>query len=197
MKKNEFKPSAELLDFAKEFSSNYKKLKAGNYNSAGGKYTVEYMNKIKDKDTGRIIRTVARVSNKTGIIELDRTWLLKQKNVTSNYVFYLIIWHAVIKWLSKNGNSSYMNADIVTNEIYLKTGRSKKDIVIGWLKLFSTSDTELNRERYEKINKMLVDAQAIEMKKLLKSKKKNPLNHEIKSRTFKANSRKGNRKRKK
>jgi hypothetical protein len=172
MKKNKFKPDAELLDFAKDFSSNYKRLKVGDYKSNSGKYSVSYINKIKDKDTGRIIHAVARVSHKTGIMELDRSWCLKQKKVTGNYIYYLIIWHAIIKWLSDNGSPSFMDADIITNELYLKTGRSKKDIAIGWLKLFSTSNNESNKERYEKINKMLLDAQKAEMERLESKKKK-------------------------
>ena len=173
MKKNKFKPNEELLDFAKDFSSNYKKLKAGKYSSVDGKYHLWYMDRIKDKDTGRIVDTVARVSAITGVVEFDRKWFLAQKNVTSNFVFYLIIWHDVMKWLHDIGNPSAIQADAIANELYISTGRSKKEIVVGWLEVFSHANTHLNKTRYAKTHKTLLNAQAAEMKKLLKSKKGN------------------------
>lgn len=172
MKKNTFKPNEELLAFAKDFSSNYKKLKAGDYLSKRGRYAVKYMDKIKDKDTGRVVHTAARVSSKTGVIEFDRKWFLKQKRVTGNFVFYLIIWHAVMKRIHDGGNPSCMQADAMTNELYIKEGRSKKDIVVGWLEVFSYANSDFNGQRYMEMNKMLLNAQAAEMKRLKSRKRK-------------------------
>jgi hypothetical protein len=66
-----FTPEKSLLAFAEWFSSNYKKLPAGHYHSDPLGYSVRYLNGIKD-DNGRILLTLSRISNKTGIIEIDK-----------------------------------------------------------------------------------------------------------------------------
>ena len=201
-----FTPKKSLLDFAEWFSLNYKKLPAGHYHSDPIGYSVKYLNRIKNEE-GSIQATLSRVSNKTRVIEIDRTEFRKNKKLTENYVFYSIVWCVVKVRLQEDwGIESYFEADRITTDYYIRSqpARSREDILIGWLvQLKRSSGASHNiKERVDAVKKQLLKAKEEDEKmarKLLKlkSKKKNPLNHEIRQRAFSANNRKGNRKRQK
>lgn len=197
-----FTPDQTLLKFAEWFSSNYKKLPAGHYHSDPLGYSVRYLNRILG-DNGRALPTLSRISNRTGVIDIDRAEFMKNKKLTGDFIFHSIIWCVIKKKLQFDwGVESIFEADRMAIEYYTETQphRSKKDIAIGWLVQMGRSvDTSNIQDRYNAIKKQLLKAQSEEVKlkvTKLKSKKKKPLNNEIKSRAVKANGRKGNSKRK-
>lgn len=141
-----FKPDTELLKFAEDFSAKYKKLKAGTYQSEDSLYTIKYLNGIKDGRTGKPLTTVARVSQTTGIIELDKKTLLRNKGANKNFVFYIILWCIVRRYYSE----TYYEADMLTTQYYMTTSRSKKNILAGWKMIFSKNNLEENTKRFTK-----------------------------------------------
>ena len=147
-----FLPDSELLDFAKEFSDNYKRLTVGNYFSSKKTYHIKYLTNVIDDITGQKLITGARISNHTGIIQLDKS-LLKSKEYTSDFIFYIIIWCIACNNQSNKGDVKW--ADKYAINYYLTTGRSKKNIAMGYVKLFSSISTDLNKERIELIFQML------------------------------------------
>lgn len=133
----------ELLKFAKEFSDNYKNYSVGEYFSDDKKYTIRYIEEIEG------IKTGAKISHKTGIIEIDKS-IFKREGYNSDFVFYIILWCVICK--------EYLDikkADRIAIEYYSTTKRSKKNLKTGYLRLFSDVPTELNKERYELIEEML------------------------------------------
>ena len=134
-----FLPDSNLLRFAKQFSDNYKKAPVGEYFSYNEKYHIRYLKRIKDTNTG------ARISGVTGIIEIDKT-IFKSKEYTPDFVFFIILWCVVC-----GEQKDIKLADKITIEYYLTTGRSRKNLALGYLKLFSKVLTELNRERWKLI----------------------------------------------
>lgn len=147
-----FLPDSELLDFAKEFSDNYKRLTVGNYFSSKKTYHIKYLTKVVDNITGKQLTTGARISNDTGIIQFDKS-LFKSKEYTSDFIFYIIIW--CVSCVNQSNKGDVKSADKNAIKYYLKTGRSKKNIAMGYVKLFSSVSTDLNKERIELIFQML------------------------------------------
>lgn len=148
----QFLPDPELLNFAKQFSDIYKKLTVGEYFSDEKKYHIKYLERIKDKNTGRILNTGARISNMTGIIELDK-YIFKRKEYTPDFLFFIILWCVACN--EQENKENMKMADKMVMEYYLTTERSKKNLEMGLIKLFSKALTDMNKERYELIAQML------------------------------------------
>ena len=149
--KYQFLPDSELLNFAKYFSDNYKELNVGEYFSENKKYQIKYLARIRDKSTLKVLNAGAIVSNMTGIIELDK--FIFSKGYTSDFLFFIIIWCVACN--SQENKGDMKMADKLAVEYYLTTGRSKKNLALGYVSFFSKVLTELNKERYEIITKML------------------------------------------
>ena len=147
-----FLPDSNLLNFAKQFSDNYKKKSAGEYFSDDKKYHIKYLARIKNKNTGKVLTIGARISNMTGIIELDK-FIFKSKQYTSDFLYFIILWCVARKNQENRGDIKM--ADKMAIEYYLTTERSKKNLALGCKKLFTANQTKLNKERYELILQML------------------------------------------
>lgn len=162
MKKTKFKPDAELLKFATYFSDNYKSLPAGEYHSDGGKYSVKYLNRIRDKHSGNICTTLSRIGVKYGIIEIDRSEFRRNEKLTHNYVFYSIIWCVIRNFMHNCMEmKEYFDVDRIANEYYISTNRPKKDVAIGWIiQLKRAGDNFDLRERVEKTMNQLMKARS-------------------------------------
>ena len=128
-----FNPSDELVEFSKDFSDKYRILSAGTYESNGGKYRIDYLEKITDKLTGKLVDTAARIGHDSKVIQLDRH---KFMAFTENpdLVFFLILWLAAKVECEKcKNNDTY--TDIFVLGYYLTTGRSIKNMALGFLDL--------------------------------------------------------------
>lgn len=146
--KNQWKPDAELLDFAERFADNYTTLECGIYVSDKDNYKIEYVSKIPDTKTG------ARVSNLTGVIQLDKT-VYKSKEYSEDFIFYIILW-CRIQFLYP---TQYELSDLIALKYYLTTNRSKLNILKGYIRLFKggTFDAiQMQKQRYEKISLMII-----------------------------------------
>jgi hypothetical protein len=144
---------AELINFAKQFSDSYKNLKIGEYFSENSKYHIKYLPELMDVRIKAPLAVGARIEIKTGIIELNR-FIFKSKEYTPDFLFYIIIWCVVRNTIE--GRNDIRNADKMTVEYYLTTGRSIKNLAVGCLNLFSIADApECNVERYKLIEQML------------------------------------------
>lgn len=153
-----FNPDVELVEFAKDFSDKYMKLNSGTYSSDGGKYRIDYLEKIRDKVTGNIIDTPARIGHKSRVIELDRESLMQWKD-NSDFIFYLILW-CIAKVECKECEDNDTYADIFVLGYYLTTGRSVKNMILGFLDLTNNAkNREHNTKRYRAIDKYIKEYQ--------------------------------------
>lgn len=91
-----FEPSSSLLQMAEYFSDNWEKLSVGNYSSDDNNYHINYMEKIRDKNTNQLINTPVRVGFTSGIIEISKFELIKSE-ITKNFLFFLILWCVIEK----------------------------------------------------------------------------------------------------
>ncbi len=173
-----FTPEKSFLEFAQWFSLHYKKLPAGLYHSDPLGYSIRYVDRFLDDEGNVKTKTIARVGHKTGVIELDRI-ALKDKKLTGDYVFYMIMWCAIKKKLLVDWSvSDDLEADRLSIQYYSESQphRSKKDVVCGWLvQLKRSGDKYGLSDRCDEIKRQLLKAQKSEpnlkvMK--LKSKKK-------------------------
>ncbi len=137
----------EFLSFAEYFSDNYRNLSTGNYISDNQKYHIRYLNQIKDIH-GNIVR-LARVGITTRVIELSKYDLSSEK-ITSDFVFYFIIWCAIE---SKELNVKL--TDRIALDYYLKTECSKSNLIAGFEYLFELAPSELNTQRLETIKNII------------------------------------------
>jgi hypothetical protein len=141
----------ELIKFATEFSEKYRELDLGEYFSDNKKYHIKYFPTIKDTFTGVI---PVRVSNVTGIIEIDKSFF-DAGCYTSDFVFYIIIWCVACFKQPERGNIKM--ADKISVEYYITTKRSRKNLKIGLINFFDKCDNKVtNKERFEEISVMLL-----------------------------------------
>lgn len=164
--KYKFKPDAELLKFADEFSANFKKTKLGTYQSDNGNYTIEYKKELLMND-GVKRHSMACVKREDGVIHLCKTDFIKThmssakhgvSKISSDFVYFLILHCRCMYELGKIDKEKrpYMDADIHCCNFYFKTGRSKKNLLIGYLLLFSNLHGGLDEAmiRYAKVKKL-------------------------------------------
>lgn len=145
--KYKFEPSEELLEFADSFSKQWKSLEdSNNYFSSNDNYQINYGDILK---IGEPIRsTFFIVSQNTGIIRVSKS-KLQELNITDDYVFFTILW-CVVEFNITNIKES----DRITLEYYKKTGRSIKNIIEGYIRLFKDTNYSSNVSRIKSIMEM-------------------------------------------
>ena len=142
-------PDKELTHFADTFSKHYKKLPAGFYSSANGTYRLEYKKYIKGSKTGaRIVIDGAR----SGLVEIDKREY-KSALVTADWVFYIIIWCHVVRAVK----GDCLLADSIMLDWYATTGRSMRNIFIGYCYLLQNTHSVDNMKRFLPIYKKTKD----------------------------------------
>lgn len=143
-----FQPDEELLGFAETFSENWNIVGPGDYVSPGDKkYHVKYVEKI--TTNGREPTTNILVEYPSGMIVISKSKLEKLET-NNDYIFFMILWCIV-----QREERDLAKADITTMEYYLKTGRLPKNVLLGYISVFSSGDSELKRQRIEGLIKYI------------------------------------------
>jgi hypothetical protein len=138
----------ELLKFAIEFSDNFRIYHCGDYVSDDNNYHIHYEDELK----GMTSQSWARSSEiTTKKIELCRKCLVSDSKITSNYIFFMIIWCFLVKH-----TATFLEADRCTCEFYLTTHRDCSDIIYGWEQQFALNETKANKERLDIIRDILI-----------------------------------------
>lgn len=143
----EFKVDNELHSFAEDFSSKYKEISSGTYESENSSYIILYKDKLFGTDL-REVNTSARVNNTTAVIEFSRSKFYGA-GYSKEFCFFLIIW-CVIMFKEKDEKI----ADELTIRYYQSTGRPMKNIITGYVELFRGAPSPLNEERFQKITEL-------------------------------------------
>ena len=138
--------------FSDEFAENAGILSAQNsiYVSPDGKYRIHYLDVIRD-DKGKELRTPARINGKTGIIEISKKY----------YQYYTvpgrkwINWHEFSHLWRNKEQANEMEADKNAIMIYLALGNPTIEAYNGVLRIFKNSPSNLNRARYDELNKFI------------------------------------------
>jgi hypothetical protein len=151
------KPTKELIEFAEGFSENYLTQKADVYHSGKGgkgKYVIEYQKA--DSHPGKQNFSYGLTS---GTFVFSKNELVKY---SKNYVFFMVIWLGMFGEVFKlkqeySDNLLIPKADNYALKYYLKTKRSKRDIMTGFIQTISKlgAINPLNTARLEWFTKEL------------------------------------------
>ena len=137
-----FEPDQELLAFAETFSENWNIIGPGDYVSPGDKkYHIKYVDRI--TVDGEEKTTNILVENPSGMIVISRDKLRKLET-NDDYIFFMVIWCIIQREILDTEKS-----DIRTMEYYLTTGRLPKNVMTGYISLFSSGDNDVTRERIQ------------------------------------------------
>ncbi len=148
-----FVPDEELLNFATEFSSQYKSLSAGSYCSDNDQYKIKLNERNKDSKTGRVTNSAFRIGRISNIIEIDK-FMSENENYTPDFLFFIILWCIVCKRYIHS--EQYEVLDKITIEYYLTTKRSKPNLLKGYIHLLKdTQIIDLRKKRMEIIEGLL------------------------------------------
>lgn len=162
-KKYVFVPDKELIQFATDFSNNYLKMKPDIYNSkpSGGKYTIDYQktdDPFKQKRNFSFAHSWIMVFSKDKLIAYNK-----------NFVFYMVLWLTIMSDIDKlqNGKDYVFSTEAKELTIQeqsdkhalrwylINTKRSKRDIMLGFVKSIEKAATALNIRRIKSYQKTL------------------------------------------
>lgn len=147
-------PSAwKFLKFAQEFSENAGIYSAGwsVYKSDDGKYRIDYLDVIKDKKSGRPLKTPSRINAESGIIEVS-------KKHFQNYTVPMrmaILLHEYAHVFMNKVPADEVEADLNALWIYMAMGYPTIEAHQAFLYVFKTTPTGLNGQRYKKIKQFI------------------------------------------
>lgn len=143
---------ARFARFSDWFAENAAILSAQNsiYGSKDGRFRIDYKDVIRD-ESGRALRTPARVNGKTKIIEIAKKYYLTY-TVPGRKAW---LWHEFAHvWKNKNPVDEF-EADRNAIMIYLGMGNPTVEAYNVFLKMANNSPSNLNRERYDALNKYI------------------------------------------
>lgn len=145
-----------FYNFAVNFCQNASVLSAtkkdGNpsiYRSTDGKFTIDYFNDIKDRKTGKIVSTPARIGHSTGIIEVSKSKFL-QYTIPMRLV--ILLHEFGHKYLNPTINRTIdyeTGADISALYIYLGKGWSPFEANKSFLHVFRKANSDGNHKRFK------------------------------------------------
>jgi hypothetical protein len=140
-----------FIKFAQSFCVNAGVIPIGMYQSNDRKFTIDFLNVIKDK-SGNIMFTPSQIGNKTGLIRVSREHFLKY-SIPMRYVILLHEYsHKYINPKKGKKITDEFAADKNALYIFLGQGFPRVDARTVYLKVFITSDSEENLRRYNAID---------------------------------------------
>lgn len=125
----------------------------GNYASDDGKVRIKYVDIIRSKETGKPMTTPARISNKTGIIEVAKYYF---RNYSVQMRMMILLHEYSHYWLNDDIRNE-IKADLNGLYVYLGNGYSPIEAHRAFLYVFSNYDTPQNQVRYKMIQKYIYD----------------------------------------
>lgn len=143
-----------FIKFAKEFSESASILSSGDkkpsvYRSDDGAFYIDYYNVIKDRKTGRVMNTPARVGHNTGIIEVS-------KNSFYKYTVPMRMIILLHEYSHKHKNTELKRpigdetaADINALNMYLAMGYPDVEALQAFLYVFKGANNDANHKRYK------------------------------------------------
>jgi len=147
------KQADDFIKFAEEFAARASYASAGGsvYTSDDGKYKIKYLDVIKDNRTGRELKTPARISRTTGIIEVS-----KQHFATYTVPMRMaILLHEFSHFYVNDNSASEDEADLNALAMYLERGYPTVDAYNVFTMVFAESPTAMNKDRFDQIDNFI------------------------------------------
>jgi hypothetical protein len=139
--------TSSFLKFAQQFSERCGYLSEGIYKSDDGKFVINYVNVITDRQTGKPMTTPARIGHQSGIIDVSRKQF---QHYTYPQRLVILLHEFSHKWKNPEVGKSVADetaADINALYIYLSKGYPRTDALLVFTKVFYRNDTPQNRNR--------------------------------------------------
>lgn len=137
------------IKFVQEFSEKAGYLSAGEigsvYKSDCGRFRIDYLDVIHDRQTGQELATPARISQDRGIIEVAK------KHFRNYAVPYrdAILFHEVSHFYINDNPRNEVEADLNALKIFLGLGYGYIDAENAFLNVFKNSPSDQNKERHQ------------------------------------------------
>lgn len=146
---------ATFLEFATDFCrlAGVLSAKDSMYMSNDGKFRIDYLNQIVSTRTGKPINTPARISSKTGIMQISKA---KFQNYTVPMRMFILLHEFSHCYVNENMHSE-IEADLHAISIYMGLGYPRIEALQALTEVFSYADTPENRKRHELIRKFIND----------------------------------------
>jgi len=135
----------EFVRFAQDFSENASILSTGTYFSESKRFRIDYMKDIVDQ--GKNLNTPARISNKTGRMEIS-------KNKFSEYTVPMrmaILLHEFAHFNMNVVQKDETEADLNALKVYLGLGYPVIEAHKAFLTVFEKMPSEENKKRYKQL----------------------------------------------
>jgi len=149
------KKTKSFIRFAQEFADECGYLSASPqghvYKSNNGRFRIDYFDIIRSKNSGKVIKTPARISQVSGKIEVSAEAFRKY---TIPMRMAILLHEYSHYYLNKNP-SNEVEADLNGLRLYLKLGYPKIDIYNVFLNVFKTSPSEQNKRRFKKLDNLV------------------------------------------
>lgn len=138
-----------FVDFAQDFAENAGILSAGSsvYISPDNRFRIDYVDIIRDRDTGKVKNTPARISQMTGIIEISKHHF---RDYTIPMRMAILLHEFSHFYINKNKRDE-TEADLNALLIYLGLGYPRIEAHYAFLKVFMNTPSTQNKERHKKI----------------------------------------------
>jgi hypothetical protein len=141
-----------FVNFAQWFCANCSMLSAGDfrpsiYRSDDGKFSIDFYNKIRDKNSGRFVNTPARIGHSTGIIEVSKADFDKYTVPMRMIILLHEFSHKYMNPKLGREISDEISADINAANIYLSLGYPTIEAHYAFAKVFRGADNAGNRKR--------------------------------------------------
>ena len=143
----------EFIEFAQNFSftAGYstESIVVG---GSKGQFVIRYEDLLYDTE-GHVVNTPARIGSTTGIIEVGRKKFL---DYTVPMRMIILLHEFSHFWMNKHKHDEE-EADYHAINIYLGLGYPKHEALVAFATVFIGADTPLNRERYDKLEKYVLE----------------------------------------
>lgn len=152
------KPSVKsFVDFAQRFSYNASYLDVNKtYTSQDKQYYIEYLPVIRSTQDNRPLKTPARISKNTGMIQVSQADFDKY----TVPMRMAILLHEFSHFYMNENMSDETEADINGLIIYLSLGYPTIEAYEGFLSVFEGTPSEQNVQRYNILDKFIRDFQS-------------------------------------
>jgi hypothetical protein len=142
----QFTPTDELIEFADRISKKFITLNPETFFSDNKKYQIDIVMKAPTDVFPSHLFKLARVSHKSGIIEIERHPFLTAKGYqySPDFLFYIILFLACEK-----GVTNQVISERMTLEYYKTTGRPLLELLHGytWMSSFISNPVFIERYR--------------------------------------------------
>ena len=144
-----------FVKFAQEFSESASYLPASPqgeaFRSDNGKFRIVYFDKLRNRNTGKVVSTPARISRRDGTIQISKDDF-KNNSVSQRMAILL---HEFSHFYLNENPASELEADKYAMKIYTSLGYPRIDFHNAFLNVFKKSTTDQNYYRYKSLNKLM------------------------------------------